>query len=99
MKQGDLVILIKDHSSLIILEHMGNKIPVKDVIYEVRDFLYESNQCGIRLVEIVNCPMFYSNGFIECGFNDFLFAVIQESGEVNIEELLKESEMIEVLHI
>lgn len=92
MKVGDIVVLIKHDKSLDNLRDFGNKIPVKDVYYTVRDAIMFDNYINIRLEEIINTPKQYGNNiFMECIFKGYLFSVVDTIDSDIVEELVEES--------
>lgn len=70
--------------------------PKKDILYVVRGTHRVHGEAGITLEEIINPPQQFSTGFEEPHFNVVGFREMQPPMEVSIEEILEETQKIEV---
>lgn len=84
-KVGQKIVCVTDISKLSI-RMFQEVLPLKDKVYTVRE-LYDSS--SIRLVEIVNRPNFYKQGFAECVFMNSCFKALDYNTSAVSEVLSK----------
>lgn len=74
IKVGTKVVCIDDSA---FAPAYGEILPVKGRVYTIREILTSNGQSCFRLREIVNKPMLYTRGLVECSFRASRFEIKQ----------------------
>lgn len=65
---GQKVVCVDECPPEYRLQHEDIVFPVKGAVYTIRDTMFEGGKAWVRLVEIVNKPQQYDDGWDECDF-------------------------------
>lgn len=88
-KVGDFVVCVKNLSHAA---KNSEKMPELGKVYTIRGLVPTANGCGVGifLVEIINEPKTYRQGFVECNFSALVFRKLHRNKISVFTDMLKE---------